>query len=151
MKPIEVADVFRQFGSSYLEGFGARMLPLHRRAIEDITACRTRAMGGHVYECRDCGEHSHVYHGSRNRSCPPCHTRQTQDWLEARAAELLPCPYYHVTMTVPSELREMFRANQKDAYALLMKAAAETVMALAKTNATWARSPPSSPCCTSGT
>ena len=130
MDTLEVADVFRQFGPSYLERFGARMLPSHRRAIEDITACRTRAMGGHVYECCDCGEHFHVYHGCRNRSCPACHTRQTQDWLEARAAELLPCPYYHVTMTVPSELRDMFRANQKDCYGLLMKAAAETVMAL---------------------
>jgi len=46
------------------------------------------------------------------------------------AAELLPCPYYHVTVTVPAQLRAMFRANQKDCYGLLMKAAAETVMAL---------------------
>lgn len=130
MEKIEVADVFRQFGPSYLDAFGARMLPSHRRAIEDVMACRTEAMGGHVYLCCDCGEHFHVYHGCRNRSCPACHTRQTQDWLEARAAELLPCPYYHVTVTVPAELRAMFRANQKDCYGALMRAAADTVTAL---------------------
>ncbi len=130
MEKIEVADVFRQFGPSYLDAFGARMLPSHRRAIKDIMACRTQAMGGHVYLCRDCGEHFHVYHGCRNRSCPACHTRQTQNWLEARAAELLPCPYYHVCVTVPAELREMFRANQKDCYGALMKAAANTVLTL---------------------
>lgn len=130
MKKIEVADVFRQFGPSYLDAFGARMLPSHRRAIEDVMACRTQAMGGHVYLCCDCGEHFHVYHGCRNRSCPACHTRQTQDWLEARAAELLPCAYYHVCVTVPAELRAMFRANQKDCYGALMKAAAQTVLTL---------------------
>lgn len=130
MEKIEVADVFRQFGPSYLDTFGARILPSHRRAIKDIMACRTQAMGGHVYECCDCGEHFHVYHGCRNRSCPACHTRQTQDWLEARAAELLPCPYYHVTVTVPEESRAMFRANQKNCYGALMKAAADTVMTL---------------------
>jgi len=132
MNYIEVADVFRQFGPSYVEAFGDRMLPSHRRAIEDITACRTKAMGGHMYQCEDCGEHFHVYHGCRNRSCPACHTRQTQRWLEARTAELLPCSYYHVTVTVPSELRDMFRANQRDCYGALMKAAAETVMALCR-------------------
>ncbi len=44
MAQLEVADVFRQFGPSYLERFGASMLPSHRRAIEDIVACRTEAM-----------------------------------------------------------------------------------------------------------
>src|SRR5262245_14431813 len=43
-------------------------------------------------------------------------------WLAARKAEVLPCPYFHVTITVPEELREVLRANQKDGYALLMKA-----------------------------
>ena len=45
---LEVADVFRQFGPSYIAAHGARMLPSHRRAIQDITACRTKAMGGHL-------------------------------------------------------------------------------------------------------
>ncbi|MCF6283749.1 MAG: transposase [Candidatus Hydrogenedentes bacterium] len=130
MDSIEVADVFRQFAPSYIEAFGKDMLPSHRRAIKDIIACRTQAMGGHVYQCDDCGEHFHVYHGCRNRSCPACHTRQTAQWLEERNAELLPCPYYHVCVTVPEELREVFRANQSACYGLLMKAAAEAVRTL---------------------
>ncbi len=132
MNNIEVADVFRQFGASYIDAFGERMLPSHHRAISDITACRTQAMGGHLYQCEDCGERFHVYHGCRNRSCPACHKRQTEEWLEARTAQLLPCPYYHVTVTVPRELRAMFRANRKEAYGMLMKAAAQTVMALCR-------------------
>jgi hypothetical protein len=57
------------------------------------------ARGGHVYRCEDCGQRFHVYHGCRNRSCPACHTPQTPRWLVARTLELLPCPYYHVTVT----------------------------------------------------
>lgn len=130
MENIEVADVFRQFGPSYIAAHGARMLPSHRRAIEDITACRTKAMGGHLYQCEDCGERFHVYHGCRNRACPACHKRQTEQWLDLRGRELLPCSYYHVCVTVPEELRALFRANQKLAYGALMKAAAQTVTAL---------------------
>lgn len=132
MEKVEVADVFRRFGPSYIDAFGARMLPSHRRAVEDIAACRTQAMGGHLYECGGCGKRFHVYHGCRNRSCPACHTHQTAQWLEARAAELLPCPYYHVCVTIPPELHALFRANQKIAYGLLMKAAAESVLDLCR-------------------
>jgi len=127
---LEVADVFRQFGPSYLDAFGDRLLPSHRRAIEDILACRTAAMGGHAYRCDGCGKHFHVYHACGNRSCPACHTHQTRQWLDARSVELLPCAYYHVTITVPAQLRDTLRANQTDGYALLMKAAADAVLAL---------------------
>lgn len=132
MASLEVADVFRQFGPSYLDAFGDRLLPSHRRAIEDIMACRTAAMGGHVYRCDDCGKRFYVYHACRNRSCPACHTRQTAQWLDARTAELLPCAYYHVTVTVPAQLREALRSNQSDGYALLMKAAANAVLTLCR-------------------
>ena len=130
MASLEVADVFRQFGPSYLEAFGDRLLPSHRRAFDDIVACRTAAMGGHVYRCDGCGKHFHVYHGCRNRSCPACHTHQTRQWLDARTVELLPCPYYHVTVTVPAQLRDLLRGHQIDGYRLLMKAAADAVLAL---------------------
>ncbi len=130
MAQLEVADVFRKFGPSYLDAFGGRMLPSHRRAIEDIVACRTPAMGGHAYYCHACGEFFYAYHGCRNRACPACHTQQTRQWLEARSAEVLPCTYYHVCITVPSQLRNMFRANQNDCYGLLMKVAAQSVLEL---------------------
>jgi hypothetical protein len=128
---IEVADVMRRFGPDYLERFGGRMLPSHRQAIQDIMDCRTAHLGGHAWHCQDCDKTFYVYHGCRNRSCPACHTRQTQEWLEKRQAELLPCPYYHVTVTIPEELRAVFRANQREAYDLLMRAAAEAVLELA--------------------
>ena len=128
---IEVADVMRRFGPGYLEKFGERMLPSHRRAIQDIIACRTTALGGHAWHCEACDKTFYVYHGCRNRSCPACHTRQTQEWIQKRAAELLPCPYYHVTVTIPGELRALFRSNQQATYDLLMKTAAAAVLELA--------------------
>jgi hypothetical protein len=89
-------------------------------------------MGGHAYRCEDCGRRFYVYHACRNRSCPACHTHQTQQWLGARTAELLPRPYYHVTVTVPAQLRALLRSNQCDGYGLLMKAAADAVIALCR-------------------
>jgi hypothetical protein len=72
------------------------------------------------------------YHSCRNRSCPKCHTAQTQEWLERRRAEMLPVPYFHITVTVPEELREVLRANQRDGYGVLIRASAAAIIELAR-------------------
>jgi len=129
---IEVADVFRRFAADYVSAHGASMLPSHRRAIEDILDCRTAALGGQVWRCDACGTERFSYHSCGNRSCPKCHTVQTQEWLEHRQAEMLPVPYFHITVTVPAELREVLRANQRDGYAALMQASAAAIIELVR-------------------
>src|ERR1700719_1919672 len=69
----EVADAFRRFAGSYVAAHGAAMLPSHRRAIADIIACRTEALGGQQWCCNHCGTLLHVFHSCRNRACPKCH------------------------------------------------------------------------------
>ena len=128
---IEVADILRRFGPLYLQRFSRSMLGSHKKAIYDIQRCRTEAMGGHVYHCQDCGKKVYVYHACRNRHCPACHSDQIQKWLNRRTEELLPCDYFHVTVTVPQTLRSMFRSHQKLMYSLLMKTASESVIQLA--------------------
>jgi len=128
MASLEVADVFRRFAPSYLQAYGAAMPPSHRRAIEDILACRTEVMGGHVYQCQDCGERFYVLHGCGNRACPSCHYGRTMKWLDARREQMLPCPYYHVVFTLPKHLRAIVRSNQSDCYGILMKAAVRALM-----------------------
>lgn len=129
---IEVADVFRRFAGEYLQAYGASMPPSHRRAIADILACRTEALGGRLWRCAQCDANVFSYHSCGNRSCPKCSADQTRRWLEARKAEMLPAPYFHIVITVPEELRATLRANQRDGYAMLMKAAAESIIELAR-------------------
>jgi len=128
---LELADVVRHFAGPYEKQFDHLMLPSHRRALQDIAKCMTEAMGGGRYDCNDCHETFWSYHGCRNRSCPKCHGRQISDWLKSRTAEILPCQYYHVIATVPSELRTLFLRHQKILYGLLMKIAANAVRDLA--------------------
>jgi Transposase zinc-binding domain len=65
-------------------------------------------------------------------ACPKCHAEQTQAWLEQRREEMLPVPYFHVTVTVPEELRAALRRHQIDGYGALMKAAAAAIIVLAR-------------------
>ena len=129
---IEVADVFRRFGPDYLKVHGASMLPSHRRAITDLMACRTEALGGHLWRCTECSAEVHSYHSCKNRSCPKCHANDTASWLAARKAEMLPTHHFHVTVTVPEELRRVMRANQVVGYGLLMTSVTRAILDLAR-------------------
>jgi hypothetical protein len=127
---IELADVVRRFASQYTSQYGPAMMPSQKRALSDIAACCTRELGGRLYRCDDCRESFWRYHCCRNRACPKCHGTQTKQWLQDRQAELLPCDYFHAVATVPSQLHEAFRRDQKAMYGLLMRIAACAVQEL---------------------
>jgi hypothetical protein len=127
---LELADIFREGGPDYRQTHGSRMLPSHRRAMRDIEACRTAALGGHLRACNHCGQRQYAYHSCRNRHCPKCHGDQTRRWLDHTRSQLLPCPYFLATFTLPAELRPLARSHQKVVYGLLMRAAAEALLKL---------------------
>jgi hypothetical protein len=124
---VELADVVRRFGPQYTSQYGHRMMPSQKKALSDIAACCTPELGGRLYRCDDCHDTFWHYHCCRNRACPKCHGTQARQWLEERQAELLPCAYFHAVVTVPSQLRAVFRRNQKLLYGMLMQVSAAAV------------------------
>ena len=131
---VELADIFRRYGPDYIDRFGSKMLPSHHRALQDIIACRTEQMGGHLYCCENpnCEHIIYAYHSCGNRSCPKCGQDKTQRWIEKQHNLLLPTHYFLLTFTLPSELRPVARSKQKVVYDLLFKSAATALQKLAK-------------------
>ena len=126
----EVAAIIRLHGAAYREQYGNTLSPVQKRALRDIAACRTPFFGGHVYQCDHCQQHVFSYHSCRNRSCPKCHQNQTERWLQRQRPRLLPCAYFLLTFTLPTQLRPLARSHPKKIYGLLMKAAADALQAL---------------------
>ncbi len=128
---LEVAQIVRLHGEAYLRQHGSSLSSDQKRALRNISACRTPLLGGHVYQCAHCQEKIFSYHSCRNRSCPKCHQTQTQRWIEKQRARLPACSYFLVTFTLPAELRPLARSHPKKIYSLLMKAAADALQKLA--------------------
>jgi len=63
---------------------------------------------------------------------------------------MLPVPYFHITITVPGELREKLRANQRDGYGVLMRAGAAAIIELARDPRYVGGTVGCSRCCTPG-
>jgi len=129
---VELAEIFRLHGSQYRQQFGARMLPSHLRAMQDIEQCRTAALGGQLYFCHQCQEPRYSYHSCKNRHCPKCQNEQANQWLADQQNLLLPVPHFLVTFTLPDELRAVARSNQKMVYNILFRASASALLKLAR-------------------
>src|ERR1700678_3409669 len=132
MRPaLEVADIFRRYGEAFRRNHGAHLGRIERRIMAAIEACRTPVLGGHIEQCGDCGLLRCAYNSCRNRHCPKCQGLARAEWLEARQAELLPVPYFHVVFTLPPAASDVAFQNKQTIYGLLMRAAAEALMTLA--------------------
>jgi hypothetical protein len=130
---LEVADILRDHGSAWREANRGHVSLDQLKVMSAIERCRTAALGGHVARCENaaCGHTEIAYNSCRNRHCPKCQGAAARRWLADREAELLPVPYFHVVYTLPSELRDIAYQNKRVVYDLLMKAAAETTLAIA--------------------
>jgi hypothetical protein len=128
---LEVADIFRRHGPTYRQAHADHLGRTEHRVMAAIEACRTPALGGHVEQCADCGFFRNAYNSCRNRHCPKCQGLARAEWLEARQAELLPVPYFHVVFTVPAPVADIAFHNKATVYGILFHAAAEALRDIA--------------------
>jgi Putative transposase/Transposase zinc-binding domain len=128
---LDVAEVIGSCRDEFLGMYGPRLAPEQRRALDDLVSCRTAALGGHVLGCPECGHQQIAYNSCGNRHCPTCQGTAAARWLEARAAELLPVPYFHIVFTLPNSLDPIALHNPRVVYDLLLRSAAETLLQVA--------------------
>lgn len=125
----EVADVLASFAAVYRQRY-----PLtceQERVLRELPLCRTAALGGHKLKCDRCGHQEISYNSCRNRHCPKCQALARAEWLAEQEADLLEVPYFRVVFTLPDELAQVARQNQRRCYGLLFRAASQTLRTIA--------------------
>ena len=130
---MEVADIFRDHGAAWRRSNAGHVSLGQLKVMSAIEGCRTAALGGHVARCENeaCGYTVIAYNSCRNRHCPKCQGSQAREWLEARKAELLEVPYFHVVFTLPPKIGAIAYQNKAVIYDLLFKASADTLLTIA--------------------
>ncbi len=130
---LEVADIFRDFGPAWRDANRGHVSHAQLKVMSAIETCRTAALGGYVARCEntECAHTVIAYCSCRNRHCPKCQGSQAITWMEKRKAELLEVPYFHLVFTLPAEIGAIAYQNKAEIYALLFKAASETMLTIA--------------------
>jgi len=128
---LRLADIVREHGDDFVARHGCHLSSEQRRALRAVVACRTAALGGHVFRCVGCGHDRIVYNSCRNRHCPTCRASAPAAWLEQQAEHLLPVEYHHVVFTLPQQTHTVAQLNPRTVYNALFRAAAETLQQVA--------------------
>ena len=104
-----VIGALRQFLPAFLKT-APPLSADQRRAIWAITHCRTPALGGNVFACKDndCARTHFAWHSCNHKACPQCGRQATARWVARELAKLVRAPYFLVTFTLPAELRGQF-------------------------------------------
>ena len=130
---LEVADILREHGPAWREANRGHASLDQLKVMSAIERCRTAALGGHVARCENaaCGIRTLLTTRAVTGIVRSARLRRPADGWPNREAELLLVPYFHVVYTLPSKLRDIAYQNKRVVYDLLMKAAAETTLAIA--------------------
>ena len=98
---LEVADVFRDGQSRFVAQYGHTLRPEQRQAYGPRSSVAgPRNWADMCNAATTCGHQRIQYNSCRNRHCPKCQAPARARWLQAREAELLPVPYFHVVFTL---------------------------------------------------
>jgi hypothetical protein len=127
---LDVGAVFRQYLRRGGVACGRLTVP-QRRALRDLSVCRTAQLGGRIEQCSACGHKEYLYNSCRNRHCPKCQAGSRAAWLEREAGYLLPVDYHHLVFTLPGALEGLARDHPRLVYNLLFEAASAAVQQLA--------------------
>ena len=84
----DVGQIIRDWGSEFYAKYP--VVPQVRKSFGAMAACRTRALGGHVEVCPECGEIHVSYNSCRDRHCPKCQNKEREVWIEMRKEEIMP-------------------------------------------------------------
>jgi hypothetical protein len=119
--------------TSYPKLSQSQRMPLRiHRAAQQLSACRTSAMGGHIQGCPEGHASRVVFHSCKHRLCPQCNTLPTERWLLKMKERLLDCSHHHIIFTIPHDLNELWCYNRAWMMQALFSTAADTLKTLCK-------------------
>ena len=128
-----IQDVFQRGYAEYCRKY--KVSSVQRKAATDIMKCKTGELGYFVYTCSDCGYTDERACSCRNRHCPSCQSIPRERWIDERKSEVFDeSQYFHIIMTIPQELNQLFYLNQDKLYPLLHLCSSQCTIELSRSS-----------------
>lgn len=122
-----LATISQRYLPVYKARYGHTTTTDQWSALNAILGCRTGQYGHLVLACKGCHQPALCYQSCGHRACNQCQHHSTRQWLARQQRKLLPVDYFMATFTLPSELRQLAKANPKHIYTLLFDCAVSTL------------------------
>jgi len=106
-KKISIQQILADGREYWADG---RYGPWVTKMFEQVTKCRTRALGAEMYRNNE-GEMQIFPDTCKTRLCPPCGWKATLNWQETFLNRLPEVGFAEINFTMPSDLWSIFRQN----------------------------------------
>ncbi|MCP3667513.1 MAG: IS91 family transposase [Gammaproteobacteria bacterium] len=100
-----------------------------RQVCHHILDCRTETLGGMTLRCGHCHDQQILYYACRDRHCPRCQRKASEQWCARQQANLLPVTYHHLVFTLPHQLNPWIMSHPQAMYRLLYERVWSTLQA----------------------
>jgi hypothetical protein len=124
--------IFIHGGREYVNAFGHAMPGVHHKALRAMQNCRTEKLGRSHFSCPHCHRRETANCSCSNRHCPTCQAAKGLEWFDRHVQRMLPCNYFMVTFTVPTQMHRVIRSHQRELYSALFTSAWQSMAKLAR-------------------
>ena len=118
-----ITDILADHWESFFQSEKGWIRPVVLETVGKLLACRTPALGCHVYACPEGHETRIVPHSCKSRFCPTCGKHATDRWADDALSDLLEVEYHHVVLSTPCQLRGIMAFNREVCLTILARAA----------------------------
>ena len=132
---ISLTELIREHWKRYLAWKGQAgqfVREAVRYHVNRVLTCRTSRLGARLYRCPNCDLIKIVPHCCHSPFCNSCGTARAQDWGDRVLSEMLDVPYRHIVLSLGWRLRLPVKDNRERLLPLLMRLAADSVLALTR-------------------
>jgi Putative transposase/Transposase zinc-binding domain len=121
-----IVPILERHWEAFFQSKRGWIRPVVLETVRKLLACRTPALGCHVYQCPSCERIEVVPHSCKSRFCPTCGKHATDRWADEVLNDLLEVPYHHLVLSTPWQLRPILLFNRAVGLSLLARAASAT-------------------------
>lgn len=117
-----IVPILEAHWEDFFQSYKGWIRPVVLETVRKLRACRTPALGCHVYQCPDGHEVKIVPHSCKSRFCPTCGKHATDRWADGVLNDLLDVPYHHLVLSAPWQLRPIMAFSRDVCLSILARA-----------------------------
>ena len=98
---------------SYAINHNLTIRPIVNLEVSKMMKCKTKALGGSIYECPNCGKTKYVYNTCKSRFCNSCGVKYEKERTNEILSHMVDCTHRHLVFTMPDFLWPLFQKDRK--------------------------------------
>ena len=109
-------DIFIPYWDEFLSYATKHNLNIRPIVVDEVSKtvkCKTKLLGGSIYECPNCHKIMYVYNTCKSRFCNSCGVKYAKQRTNEILSHMVDCTHRHLVFTMPDYIWPLFQKDRK--------------------------------------